>query len=232
MTAPLVCLLLVSLAAAAGNGPASRLRSLASPDVAVSSSPRAPSNRRRRRLVGEAAVSVPFALALELRAGRDLSAAFSAVADEHAGFGELADRLRIGSTAAATGGDLLTALCPEPVDLLRSALGVTAACCRAAQQSGMPLADLLDAASASARSQLSLQGLADSELAGARSTMMVLAALPMAGLGMGQLLGAHPLSVLLTTGWGCGCLALAAAISGLGLLWFRAITSSLRRAIS
>ncbi|WP_374120205.1 type II secretion system F family protein, partial [Streptomyces sp. LS1784] len=57
------------------------------------------------------------------------------------------------------------------------------------------------------------------ELAGPRTTIAVLAALPGVGLLLGAALGARPLEVLLHTPAGLGCLVAGAALEGLGVLW-------------
>jgi tight adherence protein B len=181
-----------------------------------------------------AAVDVPLALALELRAGRELGPALEAVSLEQQGFPELAARLRQSAVVAASGGDVgaaLTGSSPPGRDPVSASLLVTAACCGSAVSAGLPLADLLNAAGSAARAGVSLRGMARAELAGARSTAVVLAGLPLAGLAMGQALGARPAAVLVGTGWGAGCLLAAFALTVAGLLWTRAITAGLRQAL-
>jgi tight adherence protein B len=194
---------------------------------------RAGSGRRRLESMS-AAVDVPLALALELRAGRELGPALEAVSLEQHGFPELAARLRHSAVVAASGGDVgaaLTGSSPPGRDPVSASLLVTAACCGSAVSAGLPLADLLDAAGSAARAGVSLRGMARAELAGARSTAVVLAGLPLVGLAMGQALGARPAAVLVGTGWGAGCLLAASALTVAGLLWTRAITAGLRQAL-
>ncbi len=57
------------------------------------------------------------------------------------------------------------------------------------------------------------------ELAAPRTTIAVLAALPLAGLLLGAALGARPLEVLLHTPAGLASLAVGAALEWLGLVW-------------
>jgi tight adherence protein B len=220
----------------AGRGSHRRLRSLAAAAVTFPDQPRVrpESARRRRAAVVAASLDVPFGLSLELRSGRDLPSALSAVADELASFGLLSTRLRNGAAVAANGGDLRSALTlgsDGAPDRLGDALRVTGACCWASLAVGLPLADLLDAAADAARSGVALSGKATAELAGSRSTAMVLAALPLVGLAMGELLGARPQQVLLGTPWGAWCLVASAVLTATGLLWSRAITAGLRRAM-
>lgn len=57
------------------------------------------------------------------------------------------------------------------------------------------------------------------QLAGARSTAVMLAGLPVLGLLLGTALGADPLHVLLHTGAGLGCLLVGGVLEGLGMWW-------------
>ncbi|MDX6256222.1 MAG: tight adherence protein [Frankiales bacterium] len=188
---------------------------------------------RGRSALPAAAVTVPSALALELRAGRDLSSALTSVADEHEDLPELSARLRQAAGVGLAGGDVGGALAGRQGEHegVGAALRVTAACCGSAASAGLPIADLLDSAAAAARAGATLQGMARAELAGTRSTAAVLAVLPLAGIAMGQLLGARPLAVLVGTGWGAGCLVGATALTAAGLLWMRAITAGVRRSV-
>jgi tight adherence protein B len=234
-TATLAGLGLAGLILVGGGSSRPRLRAMAtSGPTTWPAGSRGPTAARRREALAAAALNVPLGLALELRSGRDLPSALAAVARELDSFDELAARLREAGAVASAGGDIGKALRPDrPAgpDPVGAALQVTGACCDCAVTSGLPLADLLDAAASVARSRVALAGMARAELAGARSTLLVLAGLPLAGLAMGQLLGAHPVGVLLGTSWGAGCLALAVGLSAIGLLWSRAITAGVRRAM-
>jgi tight adherence protein B len=224
------------LTALGAGGSHGRLLSLAGSGSRVDEPPaRPPSRRAQREASSSAPVAVPAALALELRSGRDLGSALASVAAELDAQPEVSARLRRGAAVARAGGDVQAALCGGSSvshDWLGGVLQPTAACCSSSVSAGLPLADLLEAVAASGRTAASLRGAARAELAGARSTAVVLAALPLAGVGMGQLLGARPLAVLIGTAWGVGCLGAAAVLTTVGLLWSRAITVGLRRALS
>jgi tight adherence protein B len=116
-----------------------------------------------------------------------------------------------------------------PSDPLGRSLRVTARCCDVSASSGLALAEILDAVAREARVRLVLVGRAKAELAAARSTSVVLGCLPLVGLGMGQLLGARPWHVLLSTGWGLACLLAALVLTALGAAWSRAIARSAAR---
>jgi tight adherence protein B len=240
MAAEVLVVLGLLVAASAGPAPATRLREvLGEPGrragrTRVPAQPQAGPFRRSRPSMSAATVDVPLALALELRAGRGLGAALEAVSLEQQGFPELSTRLRHGAVVATSGGDVGAALTGGSApgrDPVGASLLVTAACCSSALSGGLPLADLLEAAGSAARSGVSLQGIARAELAGARSTAAVLAALPLAGLAMGQALGARPVAVLFGTAWGAGCLAAAFGLTAAGLAWVRAITAGLREVL-
>jgi tight adherence protein B len=57
----------------------------------------------------------------------------------------------------------------------------------------------------------------------------LLALLPVAGLGLGGLLGAGPVTVLLTTPVGVACLVLGVLLDLLGLWWTARIARSVER---
>ncbi len=56
-------------------------------------------------------------------------------------------------------------------------------------------------------------------MAGARTTATILAALPAAGVGMGELIGAHPVRFLLAGGAGGWLLTVGVGLVCAGLLW-------------
>ncbi len=235
MNAFVVVVVALSALALIGNGSIGRQRLLGTGAVR-SDGPAAGKQlpRWRRESLLDCSVTVPYCLALELRSGRDLSSALRAAAVELAGQPEVAARLRRAADVTLTGADPSAVLCGgrvEAPDRLGARLRVTAACCSASLSTGMPLADLLEAAAAAARSAVALHGFARAELAGARSTALVLAGLPAVGLAMGQLLGARPLVVLFTTPWGAACAVAGCLLTVAGLLWTGAISRGLVRAM-
>jgi tight adherence protein B len=64
------------------------------------------------------------------------------------------------------------------------------------------------------------------QLAGPRASARLLAALPLLGLAMAAALGARPLSFLLGTLPGWGCLVLGVGLDLLGLWWIRRLSSA------
>ncbi|MFD8757166.1 type II secretion system F family protein [Kitasatospora sp. NPDC059577] len=110
-----------------------------------------------------------------------------------------------------------------------SGAAAVAACWRVAADSGAGLAAALDRVAEALRGERALAEEIAGELAGPRTTIAVLAALPGAGLLLGAALGAHPLAVLLHTPAGLGCLAAGAVLEGLGVFWTARIVRSAAR---
>lgn len=234
MSACWVAALALAALILAGGGSRLRLAEVLAPRPSGVVAARRWSRLRRPADDFDPAISVPYDLALELRAGRDLSSALHAVSAGLDDDADLATRLRFAAEAAPAGRDVGDALCGGVVDqpdLTGAPLQVTAVCCAAASRAGLPLADLLEAAAEAARATAALRGLARAELAAARSTALLLAGLPVVGIAMGQLIGARPLAVLFGTPWGAGCLVAAGGLTGAGLLWSRAITAGLGRVL-
>jgi len=94
-----------------------------------------------------------------------------------------------------------------------------AACWQVASSSGAGLAAGLDRVAEGLRAEGALHETVRAELAGARSTAALLAALPLFGLLLGAGLGADPLRVLLHTAGGLACLALGALLECAGIAW-------------
>jgi tight adherence protein B len=90
---------------------------------------------------------------------------------------------------------------------------------RLAEETGAPLADLLDRIEADARAADRAQVAAKAQAAGARVTAALLAALPAAGIGLGYAMGGDPMAVLLRTPLGAGCAVTAIVLQIAGLAW-------------
>jgi tight adherence protein B len=87
------------------------------------------------------------------------------------------------------------------------------------QVCGAPLTAVLDGIAATIRAEADADRARRTALAGPRATATVLTWLPLGGLGLGLLIGADVIEVLLTTGAGRVCLALGAGLWWAGRAW-------------
>jgi tight adherence protein B len=143
-------------------------------------------------------------VAAELRAGVDpLSSLRAAVADAPAAWAPV---------RTASVGDVVQALRAMSSYPGGETLAEVAAAWQIAEQAGSPLATVLDRAAATVRAEVELDRDVAVEAAPARATGQLMALLPLAGLGLGMLLGANPIRILLASGVGVACL-----VAGLGL---------------
>ncbi|WP_063795905.1 type II secretion system F family protein [Peterkaempfera griseoplana] len=188
---------------------------------------------RRRRLAHaerrvesrreKAVVELCAAVADELRTGVLPSRALeTAVAPE----GAVAEALRGGGidptglrAAARFAGDVPEVL--RQLSRLPGADGAAAmaACWQVASESGAALATALDRVADALRADSVLREAVRGELAGPRTTALLLAVLPLFGLLLGTALGADPLQMLLHTPAGLACLAAGVALETAGLVW-------------
>ncbi|MFH8490271.1 type II secretion system F family protein [Streptomyces longisporoflavus] len=176
-----------------------------------------------------AVIGLCGALAGEVRAGRQPGEALRAAADgglglEGAGTGAGAiaglGEARAGVLAAARfGGDVPGALEEAAREPGAQGLLGLAACWRVAVDRGAGLAAGLERLEGALRAERDQRADLRAQLAGARSTAVMLAGLPVLGLLMGSALGASPLRVLLHTGAGLGCLAVGGVLEGVGVWW-------------
>ncbi|GAB2763198.1 type II secretion system F family protein [Sinomonas soli] len=94
-----------------------------------------------------------------------------------------------------------------------------AACIEAAEASGSALADVLERLAAQLEADADAVAARAVALAGPRATAKVLSVLPVAGLGLGMLMGADPFGILLSTPLGAMCLGLGASLTVAGRWW-------------
>lgn len=182
---------------------------------------------RERR--GDAVIELCGVLAGEVRAGRQPGEALRVAlgeAEAEAG-AEAAEGVAGGGGAARSavlaaarfGGDVPGALGDAAKEPGAEGLLGLAACWRVAVDRGAGLAAGLERLEAALRSERDQRADLRAQLAGARSTAVMLAGLPLLGLLMGTALGADPLRVLLHTGAGLGCLATGGVLEGAGVWW-------------
>ncbi|NMD55719.1 MULTISPECIES: type II secretion system F family protein [Tsukamurella] len=129
-------------------------------------------------------------------------------------FAEMAGRAELGGDVAAG----LRAHAAESAAWSR-----LAAAWETGTRHGIGMGELLTSVREDLRARERYEQRAHSSLAGARATAQVLAALPVLGVAMGQLIGADPLGTLIGTGAGGALLVTGTCLTCAGLLWSRAI---------
>ncbi|WP_247719652.1 type II secretion system F family protein [Streptomyces sp. CNQ085] len=175
---------------------------------------RARERRRTGRARGATVIALCSAVAGELRAGRTPERALLAAGMP--GFGGAGAAVL---AAARFGGDVPEALRQAARREGAEGLGGMAACWRVAADRGAGLADGLDRVAGSLRAERDRREELRAQLAGPRSTALVLALLPFFGLLLGGAMGARPLHVLLHSPAGWACLVGAGLLEWAGLAW-------------
>lgn len=191
-----------------------------------------------RDAAGEAAewITLLRRLAALLEAGRSPAAAFgaagpagrprSATARHIEGLcAAVAASARLGLSASA-------ALAAAPAAVLghrgleRRAASTTAdlaLCWAVSERTGAPLSGLLGGLADALEADLDADAARSTALAGPRSTVRILTWLPVLGIGLGMLMGVHPLRTLLTTPWGLAALGAGAVLTAVGRAWTSAL---------
>ncbi|WP_329571678.1 type II secretion system F family protein [Streptomyces sp. NBC_01361] len=177
--------------------------------------------RRVRERRADAVISLCGVLAGEVRAGRQpgeaLIVAVREEGETRAGGSGAGDGAVV--AAARFGGDVPGALREAARAPGAEGLLGLAACWRVAVDRGAGLAVGLERLADALRSERDQRADLRAQLAGSRSTAVMLAGLPVLGLLLGSVLGARPLRVLLHTGAGFGCLLVGGVLEGAGLWW-------------
>jgi tight adherence protein B len=187
--------------------------------------------RRRRRIQRamddcrtlESALDV---LVGELRVGSHPVRAFCVAADETVG--AVAVSLRAVAARARLGADVTAGLratarsSPLPAHWDRLAV-----CWQLASDHGLAIATLMRAAQRDIAERQRFSARVSSSMAGARATAAILAGLPVLGVLLGQLIGARPLSFLLSGHAGGWLLVVGSTLACVGLLWSDRITDRL-----
>jgi tight adherence protein B len=172
--------------------------------------------RRAREHRGDAVIALCGALAGEVRAGQQPGEALPRAARDSGGLGGAQAAVL---AAARFGGDVPGALAVAARHPGAEGLLGLAACWRVAVDQGAGLAAGLDRLEEALRAERDQRADLRAQLAGAKSTAVMLAGLPALGLALGTALGADPLHVLLHTGAGLGCLLVGGLLEGLGMWW-------------
>ncbi|MFD4633298.1 type II secretion system F family protein [Streptomyces sp. NPDC058284] len=178
---------------------------------------RARDARMDRERRGDAVIGLCGALAGEVRAGRQPGEALRrALGEADAGVGGTRSAVL---AAARFGGDVPGALREAAREPGAEGLLGLAACWRVAVDRGAGLAAGLERLEGALRAERDQRADLRAQLAGARSTAVMLAGLPVLGLLMGSALGAQPLRVLFHTGPGLACLTAGGVLEAIGTWW-------------
>ncbi len=176
----------------------------------------------RRRLACEAAVvEVTFALAAELRAGRTAKEALVAAAENA---GPLASLLNAAAASVDVGASAAAELEAGAATPGAGRLRMVAAAWRVTEAAGGRVALVLERLGEAMDREDALRREMQAAMAAPQATMMLLAGLPLIGLGLGQAIGADPLHLLLYRPVGWGLLAGAIILDCLGIVASRRLT--------
>ncbi|WP_109507888.1 type II secretion system F family protein [Nocardioides speluncae] len=181
--------------------------------------------RRRRREAerfGDHALEACELLAAELQAGQPPGVALGRVSEEFAAFGAVARAHQLGSDVPAAWRSLAST--PGGGDLR-----LVAGAWQVAARSGSGLADAVSGVAASLRAVRATRRVVASELASARATARLMAALPVLALLMGSGIGGNPWAFLFGTPLGLGCLGLGLAFGLAGIWWIEAIADGITK---
>jgi tight adherence protein B len=173
--------------------------------------------RAERALTADAAALAEAVVAVlaEHAAGATLGAALSRAAPSAGRHRTALDRA---GRLASLGQQPAAALVGEP------ALARIAVAAALASRSGASIAEVLRGVRSDLGSELRIRAAVAEAVAGARSSALLLTALPVAGLAMGVALGTHPQRVLLHTGPGLAALTVGVSLNLAGLCWVLRLT--------
>ena len=188
-------------------------------------------SRRRRRhrhatAEGRTLEGALDVLVGELRVGSHPVRAFCVAADETGG--TVAVALRAVAARARMGADVTAGLrVAAGLSALPAHWDRLAVCWQLASDHGLAIATLMRAAQRDIVERQRFSARVASEMAGARATATILAGLPLLGVLLGQLVGARPLSFLLSGHAGGWLLVVGVGLACVGLLWSDRITDRL-----
>lgn len=182
--------------------------------------------RRRERAAMHAADEVArgcAVLASECRLGRVPAEALQIAAADVVLYRQAAG-------VAALGGDVVRTWRRQSSEPGCAGLASLAAAWQVSGTTGAALTTALAAVALDLRRRHALHRLVQGELAAPRATSHLLAALPFAGLGLGEAVGARPFAFLASTGLGHAVLLVATVLTCAGLVWSEQLARGAARA--
>jgi tight adherence protein B len=142
---------------------------------------------------------------------------------------DVAARARTLDDLSGLAADLRAGLPPSAEPVLAPADRVTrltSSVWRLAERTGAPAADLVERIEADARDADRARATAMSQAAGVYATGMLLALLPLAGLGLGMAMGLEPFGKLLYTPIGAACAIAAVLLQAGGIIMIERLISA------
>ncbi|ASR38386.1 hypothetical protein BAY61_29090 [Prauserella marina] len=137
---------------------------------------------------------------------------------------ELAGRLRTIAATSRLGGDPTTAADSAGSGPGGDAIVRLTRSWGLARQHGLPLAGVLEAVRREVDVSVRIAGQLRARMAGPRASAAILAALPVLGIALGEVMGAAPMAVLFTTTAGQFLLVAGSALVLCGVFWSAALT--------
>lgn len=172
--------------------------------------------RKTARSTAERVLEMTQAIASDLVAGQPPGMALARAAATWPALAPVAE-------AQALGGNVPAALRTAARMPGAGDLTLVAAAWQVAQRTGHGLADALHRTGATLRARQATRRVIDGELASARSTAWLVAGLPVLAWLMGSGAGGSPITFLLSTPLGLGCLGGGLVMGLAGLAWIEAI---------
>ena len=180
--------------------------------------------RARRRLADSQRLAAALeTLVGELRVGAHPVTAFNVAAAECDG--PVGNSLRAVAARARLGADVTAGLrAVAEVSSVPAQWNRLAVCWQLAAEHGLAISVLMRAAQRDIVERQRFTARVEAGLAGARATAVILAALPVVGVLLGQLIGARPVAFLLGGGVGGWLLVVGVALVCIGMVWADRLT--------